>query len=107
MNWIYAHLIGDYLMQTDWMANGKKTNWRICVVHVATYLIPFLFTPLVAWQIIAIAVEHFIQDTTQIVPWFMRVKRSAGFIKPPCGPWSVILTDNILHVLFMAWIASL
>lgn len=25
MHWIFAHLIGDYLLQNDWMAKGK--NW--------------------------------------------------------------------------------
>ena len=107
MHWIYAHLIGDYLIQTDWMANGKKRSSWICVVHVLTYLLPFLFTPLAWWQLALIGAEHFAQDRTAFVPWLMRVKGSAAFAQPPCGPWSVIVTDNILHVLFMAGVAAL
>jgi hypothetical protein len=107
MNVYLAHLIGDYLIQTDWMANGKKWSSWICLVHVLTYLIPFLFTPLNYWQIIIIGIEHFIQDRTGIIQWFMKIKGSSAFAQPPCAPWSVILTDNIFHILFIAWISSI
>ena len=107
MHWIYAHLIGDYLLQNDWMANGKKKASWICVVHVLTYLLPFAFTGLSWWQIALIGVQHFAQDRTGFVAWLMKAKGSAAFMQAPCGPWSVILTDNILHVLWMAAVASL
>lgn len=107
MHWIYAHLIGDYLIQNDWMATGKKRSSWICAVHVLTYLLPFLFTPLAWWQVALIGAEHFAQDRTAFVPWLMRAKGSAPFAQPPCGPWSVIVTDNILHVLFIAGVAAL
>lgn len=107
MHWIYAHMIGDYLIQNDWMANGKKRYSWICAVHILTYLLPFLFTPLAWWQLAIIGVEHFTQDRTSFVPWIMRVKGSAVFAQPPCGPWSVIVTDNIMHILFIAGVASL
>jgi hypothetical protein len=107
MHWIYAHLIGDYLIQTDWMATGKKRSSWICAVHVLSYLLPFSLTPLVWWQLALIGAEHFAQDRTGVVVWLMRKKGSAAFAQPPCGPWSVIVTDNILHVLFMAGVASL
>lgn len=107
MHWIYAHLIGDYLIQTDWMASGKKQSSWICLVHVLTYLIPFLFTGLAWWQIALIGLQHFVQDRTNLVVWLMQVKGSAVFAQPPFAPWSVILTDNILHILFMAAVAAL
>ena len=106
MSWIYAHLIGDYLFQSDWMASGKKVKSWICFVHVLTYLIPFLFTDLSLWQIGAIGIQHFVQDRTNIILWIMKVKGSEAFSKPPCGPWSIILTDNIIHILFIALIAQ-
>jgi hypothetical protein len=106
MNWIFAHLIGDYLFQNDWMATGKKRYSWVCAVHVLTYLIPFIFTPLVWWQIALIGVQHFAQDRWDFVPWLMRIKGSEAFSKPPCGPWSIILTDNIIHILFIAWMAT-
>jgi hypothetical protein len=70
------------------------------------YLLPFLFCGLAWWQLALIGVQHFAQDRTGFVPWLMRAKGSAAFAQPPCGPWSVILTDNILHVLWMAAVVA-
>jgi len=107
MHWSIAHLVGDFILQNDWLADGKKRASWICVVHVLIYLVPFLFTSLTWWQLGLIGIEHFAQDRTTIVLWIMRIKGSAAFAQPPCGPWSVIFTDNIFHILFIAWVASL
>jgi len=58
--WIYAHLIGDYLIQNDWMALNKKKNSWICLVHVLTYMIPFLFTSINPLGLFLIAAQHYI-----------------------------------------------
>ena len=107
MHWIYAHLIVDYLIQNDWMAAGKKKSSWICAAHVATYLVPFAFTTLAWWQVALVGLQHFAQDRTGFVAWLMRAKGSGAFACPPCGSWSVIVTDNILHVLWMAAVAAL
>ncbi len=107
MHWIYAHLIGDFLIQTDWMVKGKKRNSWICLVHVVTYMIPFLFTSLSWLQLIPIAIQHFLQDRTKAVEWFMEHTGRGGFAEPPNAPWSLILVDSILHVLFIALIEHL
>lgn len=107
MHWIYAHLIGDYLIQTDWMAKNKKISSLACLLHVICYLIPFMFTKLSYLAILVIGIEHFIQDRTTIVTKLMILTGSEDFTKPPMSPWSVIIVDNILHVLFIALIESL
>jgi hypothetical protein len=104
MHWIYAHLVGDFLIQTDWMAEGKKRSSWICLAHVITYMIPFFLTSLSWLQLGLIALEHFLQDRTRIVEWFMQHTGRGGFLKPPNGPWSLIFVDGILHVLFIALI---
>lgn len=39
---ILAHLWGDYLLQSDWMAqNKRKSDWA-CTVHAALYTLCFL-----------------------------------------------------------------
>lgn len=106
MHWIFAHLIGDYILQNDWMAINKKNNSWICLLHVILYMIPFIFCNLLIWQLIIIAIEHFIQDRTNIVTWTMKIKGSEPFSKPPFAPWSIILMDNIYHILFIALIAK-
>lgn len=104
MNWFLAHLVGDYLIQNDWMAQKKKVGHFACAIHAGTYLIPFLFLGLAWWQLALIGVEHFAQDRWGFVPWFMKVTGHSAFAGPPLGPWSIILTDNIIHLLWIAGI---
>ena len=70
-------------------------------------MIPFLFCNLVWWQLLAIAVQHYAIDRTQFVVWFMRVKGQESFSTGICFPWSQIVIDNILHILWMAFIVWL
>jgi hypothetical protein len=38
---IAAHMVGDYILQTDGMAKKKLTNDRVRFWHVMSYCIPF------------------------------------------------------------------
>lgn len=107
MHWIFAHLIGDYLLQTDWMAQNKKKSNLACFVHVITYLLPFLFCDLAIWQLLLIGLQHYFQDRTNFIVWFMKFKKSEGFTSHPMTPWSIIVTDNIVHILFIASVVAL
>lgn len=100
MNYLIAHLVGDYLIQNDWMALNKKKSSFVCFVHSITYLIPFLFLNLTWWQILLIGSQHFIQDRTNFVSWFMEIKGSKLF-RDNMSPWSIIITDNTIHLLFI------
>jgi hypothetical protein len=40
---LVCHAIGDYVLQSDWMANTKTKRSVACLAHVATYALPFLF----------------------------------------------------------------
>jgi len=107
MHWIFAHLIGDYLFQTDWMANNKKKNTWACIIHVIIYMIPFLFCQLTPLQLTLIAIQHFLQDRTNFIKWFMKIKGSRKFSEPPFAPWSIYLTDNILHILWILFVTNI
>ena len=85
------------------MAKGKKENILIALVHACTYLIPFIFTGASMWQLFAIGLQHVYQDNSNFVIWFMRITGHKQFAEPPMAPWSIVLTDNIFHIL---WIAS-
>lgn len=101
MHYVYAHLIGDYLLQNDWMANQKKKKIWPCLVHVIFYMLPFLLCQMQWWQLLAIGLQHYLQDRTNFVVWFMKIKGSKHFAEPPCAPWSIFLTDNIIHLLWI------
>jgi hypothetical protein len=104
MHWIYAHLIGDYIIQNDWMAMNKKKSRIHCIVHVSTYMLPFLLCGLNLWQFVAIALQHYLIDGTNFVGWFMGIKGSKQFRDGPLSPWSWVVIDNILHILWIAFI---
>lgn len=59
---ILAHLWGDYILQSDWMAlNKSKRTWP-CLVHVLLYTACFLFVT-TSWKALAvIGVTHFLID---------------------------------------------
>ena len=105
MHWIYAHLIGDYILQNDWMAQNKKKSSLHCGVHVLVYMVPFLFCGFNWWQLLLIGAQHFAIDRTNFVTWFMDAKGSHIFATNVCFPWSIIVTDNILHILWIAAVA--
>jgi hypothetical protein len=107
MHWIYAHLIGDYLLQNDWMAQNKKKKDLACIAHVGAYMAPFLFCGFTWWQMLLIAAQHYSLDRTDFVGWFMAVKGSTAFRDGPLSPWSSVITDNILHILWIAIVAWL
>ena len=41
---LVAHLVGDWLLQTEWQALNKTKNWRAMWAHVAVYHILILNT---------------------------------------------------------------
>jgi len=91
-----AHLVGDFLLQTEWMATRKTTSSLACAVHVLVYLIPFVVCPLHWWQIALIGAQHFLQDRTRMVAWWMlRWKRTV--FDPPSG--LALAVDQSIHLL--------
>jgi hypothetical protein len=98
---IVGHLVGDYLLQNDWMALNKKQRSFPCAVHCAIWtacVVGFAQWPL--WTAAPLFVTHFIQDRTQIIVyWMTKVNRQAKFAEPPMAPWSIIVVDNVWHIV--------
>ena len=106
MNYLVAHLVGDFLLQTDWMAQNKKRSSFVCTVHVMAYMVPFLFLNLAWWQLAIIAAQHWIQDKTNFVTWYMQAVGKAEFAKPPLAPWSIFVVDATFHILAIAIVVN-
>jgi hypothetical protein len=98
MNVFVAHLIGDFILQNEWMAANKKRSSVACLVHVLVYLLPFLLSNLEWWQIVMIGVQHFVQDRTGFVLWWMRVCK-----RVPPDNWAQIplFVDQAFHLLWI------
>lgn len=40
---ITCHMLGDYVLQTDFLAQTKGKNWYNLIVHCVLYTLPFAF----------------------------------------------------------------
>jgi len=101
-----GHLVGDYLLQNDWMAQNKKNKTLVCLVHCAIWSGSVIFFTGWGWiPFVLLFLMHFIQDRTDIVPLWMRWAGQEKFATGALAPWSVILTDNIFHLLqiWLVW----
>jgi hypothetical protein len=109
---LVSHLVGDFLLQTDWQARhkykglgGDPVARRALLTHVATYTLAFL--PALVWiglergaaRAVAIgvliAVPHMIQDDRRLLDAYMaRVK---GVSQTSTG--LAVAVDQSFHVL--------
>lgn len=110
---IIVHAIGDYILQSDWMATEKTKQYFAAFCHALVYSLPFfLFRPsLAAWLVIF--VTHFFIDRYRLARYVVWVKNWLGPNRPwsecvgtgyPRGRpdwlvvWLLIFADNILHI---------
>lgn len=113
---LLAHLTGDYVIQTDWMAQEKTRRWWPAVVHAVTYGLPFLFITRSIPALAVIVGTHLVIDRYRLARHICWVKtlaspspyrrtwaecRATGF--PPDMPvwlstWLMIIVDNTVHI---------
>jgi hypothetical protein len=101
MNPFVAHLVGDFILQNEWMAVNKKDRSFACMVHVLVYLIPFLFCQLQWWQILLIGIQHFIQDRTEFVLWWMHKWKR---INSGEGRGIALFVDQAFHIVWIEFV---
>jgi hypothetical protein len=71
---IVAHLVGDYILQSDWMANEKTKRSVAALAHALCYSLPFLFLrpSLAAWAFIV--ATHFVIDRWRLARYVCWLK---------------------------------
>lgn len=113
---LIAHLIGDYFLQSHWMAQEKTKRWWPATVHALSYGLPFLFITH-SLALVVIVVTHLIIDRYRLVRYLiwlknlMAPKKAREMLKdctatgyPPTVPlwlatWLMIITDNTVHII--------
>jgi len=76
---LVAHAVGDYVLQSDWMANEKTKRSVAAVVHALCYTIPFVFLTW-SWQaLLVVTVTHFVIDRWRLARFVCWVK---NFLSP-------------------------
>ncbi len=114
---LILHLIGDYLLQSDWMALNKTKCSKAAAAHAVTYSLPFLLICPSAEAFLVICITHFFIDR-------FRLARYVVFAKSRLGPkrywhkwedcketgyhkdvpqwlslWLLVACDNTIHLL--------
>ncbi|MFT9847146.1 DUF3307 domain-containing protein [Aneurinibacillus sp. REN35] len=103
---LLAHLVGDYLLQTEWMAKYKAERWLPLLAHCLVYtmvvaLFAFLWLPdgLSTWGIALIFISHIILDRRTLVAfWYKRIMR----VTDASSKWLMIIVDQTFHLLALA-----
>lgn len=87
---IVGHLVGDYLLQNDWQAQGKKQSSWICSVHCVLWSASVMLFPLHLWLLLAFSVVVFAVSLAALL-WANRALRDLDRIfgsedgeEPPC-----------------------
>ncbi|AWN05894.1 hypothetical protein SEA_CRICKO_28 [Streptomyces phage CricKo] len=114
---LLAHLVGDYILQSDWMANEKTKRWFPAWAHGVTYGLPFLFVTNSPWALAVIVVTHVVIDRYRLAKYVIWAK---NFIAPrkwwyswrECSgtgyhhsrpawlaTWLLIIADNTIHLV--------
>jgi hypothetical protein len=116
---VVSHLVGDYLLQTDWQARNKRGGLargardarRALCTHVTIYTVCFV-PALVAsdlgvelvWVVPAIFLPHLVQDDGRLLHSYMkRVKR----LDPQENLAVSIAVDQTFHLLALLIVALL
>lgn len=59
---VVCHLIGDYCLQSDFIAKTKGQNWYHLFVHCVLYIVPFYIVFGWCWQLGIMFISHIIVD---------------------------------------------
>lgn len=111
---VLAHLVGDYLIQSHWMAVEKVNRWWPAIAHGLTYTLPYA---LVTQSLVALAViagSHIVIDRYRLakhVVWLKNLAAPKAYRAPHTATgypedtppwlavWLLIIADNTIHLL--------
>lgn len=112
---LFLHALGDYVLQSDWMAQNKTKSGIPCAVHALTYSLPFIFLTKSITAIAFIGFTHFIIDRWRLaryvcwaknwisptgnLPWVSCQKTGYTPSTPDyMAIWLMIIVDNLMHI---------
>lgn len=110
---IVAHLVGDYVLQSHWMATEKTKQSMAAAIHAAAYTLPFLLLSQSPAAIAVILGTHFLIDRFRLARFVVWAKN--GYLLTEIGPatatgyrddvpawlsvWLLIIADNTIHII--------
>ena len=76
---IFAHVVGDYVLQSHWMATEKTKKSVAALAHVICYGLPFLFIRPSLAAMVTIICTHFVIDRWRLARFAVYAK---NFLAP-------------------------
>lgn len=126
---LLGHLVGDYVLQNNWMAVNKKKQWIPCLMHCLLWTVSIMIAILpellvTTWLMVfgLLYASHLILDKTGLVEWWCKVTKSRTFaaaktyadsVEPPffaklitVSYTAIVQTviDNTFHLLLVTGI---
>lgn len=112
---LILHLFGDYITQTDRMANEKVKNIRMALLHAFIYSVPFyIFIDMSVIAFLVIFLTHAVIDRYRVVKYIIFARNrlhdktlrwedcsATGYHKDKpiwLTVWLMIIADNTLHL---------
>jgi hypothetical protein len=111
---VVSHLVGDFLLQTDWQAANKigglgpdPVRRRALRDHIATYTLSFV--PALVWiglettlwrallSAVIVAVPHWVQDDGRLLDAYMYLVKKV----PAIDPGLRVAVDQSFHIVFL------
>lgn len=102
------HVIGDYVMQNDWMAQNKTKSFFPAFIHATIYSLPFLLIIEYEFWLI-LFISHFLIDRYRLAVYWIKFLnwnwKSTNFGYQSDKPmwmsvWLMIIIDNTFHLIF-------
>jgi hypothetical protein len=128
---LLAHMVGDYIIQTNHMAQTKTKSWAAAISHAVSYTLPFTVLYLVTGSrqltpvpsLLFIGVTHLLIDRYRLAVYVLWLRNqfapkeyryswdSRGLFgenpsdsgKPFIAFWVMVLADNSLHLICNAF----
>lgn len=114
MEQLLLHLIGDYITQTDKMANMKTKSMWWAYVHSLVYSLPFFLLTQSVYAFLMIQISHMLIDHYRlaryvvffknwVTDWSLKWNECNKTGYPNNTPdwlavWLLIIADNTMHI---------
>jgi hypothetical protein len=114
---LLGHLVGDYLLQNEWMAQNKAKNtwvgWLAAIIHCIIYTLA-VCTIMWEWNliwVIAVFFSHFFIDKFAFGYWYLKHIKGLDtysykmvYLSELRAGFNAVIytvTDNTMHLLLM------
>ena len=96
---LICHLIGDFCLQNDYIAERKTRNTAVCLMHVLLYSVPFFALIGPSWPAMAVIVgTHFLIDRFSLTRLWVNGFKIGVEKDYPIRFWLYVIVDNTIHL---------